>query len=401
MTKTYAKERPRCVLQLAQPPKGIAGFGILESTVAACGSLEQGGMADIDEGAAAEEELTDRHELTDDDIDLVVAAGGSLDAPYVTQSKKCKRADAPRHENEPGLHAFARACFDRLREPLPQVARPAPLDARTAAGDAVAAAVANCGAAREPLRPADGATYALDRIVGRVLDGPSARFVVDLVGPCALPPDSTTLLAAAARWADRLPTEREYTCIVADPPWPSRSAARRAAYDTRGDAWRAPLLALPVADLVAPSGALVAVWATNDKKVARWVVDTLFRAWGVEYVGTWYWLKCTSSGAPVLSIDEHAERKPWEPLVVGVVNASGALDAGTWAPRGASWLRRVPARRAVAAVPGPHSAKPRLDAALASCFRPGAPPLRGLELFGRGAFAGWTVAGDQALPLAA
>ena len=148
---------------------------------------------------------------------------------------------------------------------------------------------------------------------------PSTSTAKQLAPKCALPPDSTTLLADAARWAALLPTKREYTCIVADPPWPSRSAARRAAYDTRGDAWRAPLLALPVADLVAPSGALVAVWATNDKKVARWVVDTLFRAWGVEYVGTWYWLKCTSSGAPVLSIDEHAERKPWEPLVVGVV----------------------------------------------------------------------------------
>ena len=42
----------------------------------------------------------------------------------------------------------------------------------------------------------------------------------------------------------------------------------------------------------------------------------------------------------------------------------------------------------------------KLDAALAPCFRAGAPPFRGLELFGRGAFESWTVAGDQALPLA-
>jgi N6-adenosine-specific RNA methylase IME4 len=176
---------------------------------------------------------------------------------------------------------------------------------------------------------------------------------------------------------------------------------RRGAYDTARDAWRAPLRKLPVASLAAASGAVVAVWVTNDRKVADWVSKTLFRAWGVQHVGTWYWLKCASDGSPVLPLDEHAERKPWEPLVVGVVNAAGAVDGDAWAPRGASWLRRVPVRRAVASVPGTHSIKPRLDAALAPCFRAGAPPFRGLELFGRGAFESWTVAGDQALPLVA
>ena len=74
------------------------------------------------------------------DNELVVVPGGSLAAPYVAQSKKRKRATI--YENEPGLHAFARACFGRLRAPLPRIALPAPLDARTAAGEAVAAAVA-------------------------------------------------------------------------------------------------------------------------------------------------------------------------------------------------------------------------------------------------------------------
>ena len=339
-------------------------------------------MADIDQ--------------TDGEDELVVVAGGTLAAPYVAQSKKRKRTAI--YENEPGLHAFARACFGRLRAPLPRIALPAPLDARTAAGEAVAAAVARGGDSREPLRPVNE-TYTLDEVVDRVLQGPSARFDVEAVGACALPPDGATLLADVSRWAELLP-RTDYTCIVADPPWPSRSAARRGAYDTARDAWRAPLRKLPVGRLAASSGAVVAVWVTNDRKVADWVSTTLFRAWGVRHVGTWYWLKCASDGSPVLPLDEHAERKPWEPLVVGVVNAGGGVEGGAWAPRGASWLRRVPVRRAVASVPGPHSAKPRLDAALAPCFRAGAPPFRGLELFGRGAFESWTVAGDQALPLA-
>ena len=335
------------------------------------------------------------------DNELVVVAGGTLNAPYVApQSKKRKRAaDATIYENEPGLHAFARACFGRLQAPLPSMtALAAPVDARTAAGEAVAAAGARGGDSRDPLRPVNE-TYTLDEVVDRVLQGPSARFDVEAVGACALPRDGATLLADVSRWAELLP-RTDYTCIVADPPWPSRSAARRGAYDTRRDAWRAPLRKLPVGRLAAASGAVVAVWVTNDRKVADWVAKTLFRAWGVRHVGTWYWLKCASDGSPVLPLDEHAERKPWEPLVVGVVNAAGAVEDGAWAPRGASWLRRVPVRRAIASVPGPHSAKPRLDAALAPCFRAGAPPFRGLELFGRGAFSGWTVAGDQALPLA-
>ena len=91
---------------------------------------QSSGMADIDE--------------IDGKNELVVVAGGSLAAPYVVaQSKKRKRATI--YENEPGLHAFAFARFGRLRAPLPRIALPAPLDARTAAGEAVAAAVARGG----------------------------------------------------------------------------------------------------------------------------------------------------------------------------------------------------------------------------------------------------------------
>ena len=181
-------------------------------------------MADIDQ--------------TDGEDELVVVAGGTLAAPYVAQSKKRKRAAI--YENEPGLHAFARACFGRLRAPLPSMtALAAPVDARTAAGEAVAAAVARGGDSRDPLRPVNE-TYTLDEVVDRVLQGPSARFDVEAVGACALPPDGATLLADVSRWAELLP-RTDYTCIVADPPWPSRSAARRGAYDTGRDAWRAPL----------------------------------------------------------------------------------------------------------------------------------------------------------------
>ncbi len=334
---------------------------------------------------------------TDGENELIVVAGGALAAPYVAQSKKRKRAAAMIYENEPGLHAFARACFGRLRAPLPSMtALAAPVDARTAAGEAVAAAVARGGDSREPLRPVNE-TYTLDEVVDRVLQGPSARFDVEAVGACALPPDAATLLADVSRWAALLPRTDEYTCIIADPPWPSRSAARRGAYDTARDAWRAPLRKLPVGRLAASSGAVVAVWVTNDRKVADWVSKTLFRAWGVRHVGTWYWLKCASDGSPVLPLDEHAERKPWEPLVVGVVNAAGAVDGDAWGaarrlvapPRAGPARRRKRARAAFgeaaprrgarallprgrAAVPGPRAVRARRVRGLDGRGGPGA-----------------------------
>ena len=60
-------------------------------------------------------------DITDGENELVVVAGGTLAAPYVAQSKKRKRTAI--YENEPGLHAFARACFGRLRAAAADCAR--------------------------------------------------------------------------------------------------------------------------------------------------------------------------------------------------------------------------------------------------------------------------------------
>ena len=136
---------------------------------------QSSGLTDIDQADGEngqQSSLMADVDQTDGENELVVVAGGALAAPYLAQSKKRKRAaDATIYENEPGLHAFARACFGRLRAPLPRIALPAPLDARTAAGEAVAAAVARGGDSREPLRPVNE-TYTLDEVVDQVLQGP-------------------------------------------------------------------------------------------------------------------------------------------------------------------------------------------------------------------------------------
>ena len=42
---------------------------------------------------------------------------------------------------------------------------------------------------------------------------------------------------------------------------------------------------------LAVSGALLALWCTNDPRVLAFAKSELVPKWGFEYVATWYWLK--------------------------------------------------------------------------------------------------------------
>jgi len=47
---------------------------------------------------------------------------------------------------------------------------------------------------------------------------------------------------------------------------------------------------IPVATLTVP-GSLVAVWCTNSVSHLTCLRSEIFPAWGIEYVGRWFWLK--------------------------------------------------------------------------------------------------------------
>ena len=112
-----------------------------------------------------------------------------------------------------------------------------------------------------------------------------------------------------------------YRIITLDPPWANKSADRGKRYPTK--AWEL-LPELPIPQLAAPpagslgGGCLVAVWVTNKSSYWEWLVNTVFPRWGVCYVTTWFWLKVCNDGSPVMPIDSRRERKPFEPLVLGV-----------------------------------------------------------------------------------
>lgn len=229
-----------------------------------------------------------------------------------------------------------------------------------------------------------------------------------------------------------------YRVITLDPPWANKSADRGKRYPTT--AWEL-LPELPLAQLAdSTAGCLVAVWVTNKQSYWEWLVNTVFPSWGAEYVTTWYWLKVCDDGTPVLPLDKHRERKPFEPLVIAVIPPSTAAPArskGAGAARpppdmsgsigdeaersywSAPWsvdsaaggVQRIPLKQVFCSVPMAHSAKPPLDSLLDGCFRqtvateladtasgsdlPKAEET--LEMFARGVRPGWTCCGNEAL----
>jgi N6-adenosine-specific RNA methylase IME4 len=146
-----------------------------------------------------------------------------------------------------------------------------------------------------------------------------------------LPPRTRFLMAPLTRWSEVLLAAAAgggdgsggYRVITLDPPWSNKSAQRLSGQNSYPTASWDRLPSLPIQQLASPAGTLVAVWVTNKQKYWTWLVDVVFQAWGAEYITTWYWLKVTDSGVPVVPIDAKRERKPFEPLVIGCVHRGG------------------------------------------------------------------------------
>ncbi|KAI9140359.1 MT-A70-domain-containing protein [Paraphysoderma sedebokerense] len=105
-----------------------------------------------------------------------------------------------------------------------------------------------------------------------------------------------------------------YKLILIDPPWENASASRSGAYSTL-DPYE--LFKIPMRELMCSEFSLVAIWVTNRKKYRKFVKEKLFKDWGIKFVTEWFWLKVTTSGELVMSIDS-VHRKPYEILIIGV-----------------------------------------------------------------------------------
>jgi N6-adenosine-specific RNA methylase IME4 len=205
-----------------------------------------------------------------------------------------------------------------------------------------------------------------------------------LASDVCVPLESRYLLGSIQSQREALlAAEVSFDLIVLDPPWPNRSARRKKGnYTTVNggvDEVRELLSLIPVGSRLAQDG-LVAVWVTNAHRFTDLLSSPrgVFAAWGLEVVGEWTWLKITTGGEPIYSV-ESRWRKPWERLLVARRPGSS---------------RSVDSRKVILTVPDIHSRKPNLrglfEHALGSQYL-------GLEVFARNLTAGWWSWGDETL----
>ena len=175
--------------------------------------------------------------------------------------------------------------------------------------------------------------------------------------------------------------------ILMDPPWTNRSVQRSDQYSTLSTHWQDqdPLTAVEAVlpRLLATRG-LLAIWITN-KSSARQRAMQIFQRLGAEIIQEWIWLKVTTKGEPVYTLDG-IYRQSWEVCLVGrrgdTFSNSDSKDA----------------KRLIIACPELHSRKPAIGRMLVEHYDSDKPDgLRKLEIFARYVSAGWCAWGDEAL----
>lgn len=183
---------------------------------------------------------------------------------------------------------------------------------------------------------------------------------------------------------------RHFDLVLLDPPWPNRSAKRKAAYEQIGGMpyLTKLLLRMDLDDYLAPN-ALVGIWITNKPALREHVLGPggLFERWNVGLVEEWVWVKVTRWGEPMFDIDD-AMRKPYEVLLLGRAAESPWVHAESV---------EKPRRRMVAAVPDVHSRKPCLKELLREYLPRGGEDCGVLEVFARYLVEGWMAWGNEVL----
>ncbi|KAL1519888.1 hypothetical protein AB1Y20_023377 [Prymnesium parvum] len=321
-----------------------------------------------------------------------------------------RRGAGPPVENEEGLCAWVEAAHAALTSRhatfcaawrLPPAASPPPPPPAAPAVPPLAALAHAQRYDAPPLRRAEcspGATLCPPLLFSSLLANPRpAPLAFTALGAQWLVPrDAAFCLAPLRRWRELAPLAPPdgYRLLLLDPPWRSRSVARKRNYATVGD--ETLLAQLPVPQLACAACCLIAVWITNSRH--RFVLEVLLPSWGARRIATWYWLKLTSDGRFSTGADPRSpHRKPWEPLILAFIGRDPP---------------RLPTRLALSSVPLTHSHKPALDALL----RPAAPhllqsgrsgelveeheawqQLPKMELFARELRPHWHSVGDEAL----
>nr|CAD7587644.1 unnamed protein product [Timema genevievae] len=181
--------------------------------------------------------------------------------------------------------------------------------------------------------------------------------------------------------------DRPFDLILLDPPWWNKYIRRKNLKNRKSGyqmMYNKDLVEIPVASLISP-GSLVAVWCTNCESHLNALKTSVFPAWGLSYLGKWFWIKVTRSGKPVCSFSDPPGKQPFEQIIFG------------WKESKDRVLPLPPDGMVVVSVPSAiHSHKPPLSELL-STFLPENPQC--LELFARYLLPGWTSWGLEVLKL--
>lgn len=199
-----------------------------------------------------------------------------------------------------------------------------------------------------------------------------------------IPPQSSFLLGDIEETNNIFNTTApRFNLVIMDPPWPNRSARRKQSYKLSPDTADIVTLisSIPLTEHLADK-ALVGIWVTNKPAFHDLILgpNGFFEKWGLEFVEEWVWLKVTTSGEPICTI-ESSWRKPYEILLVGRKRSPGTVKP--------EFKRRV-----IIGVPDLHSRKPNLKL----LFEPMLPSKHSaLEIFARNLIAGWWAWGNEVL----
>ena len=177
--------------------------------------------------------------------------------------------------------------------------------------------------------------------------------------------------------------------ILLDPPWPNSSVRRRSAYITQPTVNEIKKMILRMdLDTYMKRNGLIGIWITNKPAIRSLVLGHggLFERLNVSLIEEWIWIKTTTSGELVSSLDS-LWRKPYEVLLLGRAASDPWIVAGA-APD--------VQRRVIAGVPDLHSRKPCLKD-LIEPFMPEPAEYSALEIFSRYLVAGWCSWGNEVL----
>lgn len=199
-----------------------------------------------------------------------------------------------------------------------------------------------------------------------------------------IPPMSTAILGDIdTTFGTFISHAPNFDLVVLDPPWPNRSARRKKSYNiSYGTKDITALLSSIRLSHRLNEEALVGIWITNKPAFRNLILSAggIFDHWNVELVEEWIWLKVTSEGAPICSMDS-TWRKPYEILLVG--RKTSKVKPSIFIEK-----------RIIFAVPDLHSRKPNLKA----LFEPLLPTkYQALEIFARNLTAGWWAWGNEVM----